>query len=74
VIILHGLEGSSTAPLTAAFAEKFAKLGFAVAAINFRGCSGSPSKKQVSVSIQTLEYMLLSLHVTTTYGHRVYDA
>jgi predicted alpha/beta-fold hydrolase len=59
VIILHGLEGSSTAPLTAAFAEKFAKLGFAVAAINFRGCSGSPSKKQVSfIKREHIEYSI----------------
>lgn len=62
VIILHGLEGSSRAPLTAAFSESFGSLGFSVAAINFRGCSGTPSKKQYHLGYtDDLKYLVPEL-------------
>ncbi|CAM9608442.1 unnamed protein product [Ectocarpus sp. 6 AP-2014] len=47
VLVLHGLEGSSTAPLTKRFSNVYTKNGFDVAALNFRGCSGQLSKYPV---------------------------
>ncbi|CAN0374571.1 unnamed protein product [Pylaiella littoralis] len=44
VLVLHGLEGSSTAPLTKRFSSVFTRNGFDVAALNFRGCSGELSR------------------------------
>lgn len=40
VVLLHGLESSSTQPLTKRFAQVFSRRGYDVAAVNFRGCSG----------------------------------
>eukprot|EP00903_Cladosiphon_okamuranus_P020831 g19131.t1 len=47
VLVLHGLEGSSTAPLTKRFSSVFTRNGFDVAALNFRGCSGEHSRYPV---------------------------
>ncbi|CAM9706863.1 unnamed protein product, partial [Laminaria digitata] len=44
VLVLHGLEGSSTAPLTKRFSSVYVRNGFDVAALNFRGCSGELGK------------------------------
>eukprot|EP00752_Nemacystus_decipiens_P003301 g3055.t1 len=65
VLVLHGLEGSSTAPLTKRFSSLFAKNGFDVAALNFRGCSGELSKYPVGYHLgftDDLLYVIEEIH------------
>ncbi len=40
IILCHGLEGSSDSTYIKEFANAFSKLGFDIAAVNYRGCSG----------------------------------
>lgn len=44
VIILHGLEGSSTRPYVMGMANHFNKNGWDAAAVNLRGCSGEMNR------------------------------
>jgi hypothetical protein len=44
LVISHGLEGSSAAAYVRGIAAAAARRGFAVAAWNFRGCSGEPNR------------------------------
>jgi len=44
LVICHGLEGSSRAPYVRGLAARAAARGLAVAALNFRGCSGAPNR------------------------------
>lgn len=44
LIILHGLEGSSRAPYVVSMARAAREAGYAVAALNFRGCSGEMNR------------------------------
>jgi len=44
LVVSHGLEGSSTAPYVRGLAARAARHGLAVAAWNFRGCSGVPNR------------------------------
>ena len=44
LVISHGLEGSSQAAYVRGLATAAARRGFAVAAWNFRGCSGEPNR------------------------------
>ncbi|HET9597189.1 MAG TPA: alpha/beta fold hydrolase [Anaeromyxobacteraceae bacterium] len=44
VVALHGLEGSSRSPYVRRLAAAAQARGLAVAALNFRGCSGSPNR------------------------------
>mgnify|MGYP001160926513 FL=1 len=43
-IILHGLEGDSHAPYVKSMARSFQRSGYAVGALNLRGCSGKPNR------------------------------
>lgn len=43
-IILHGLEGDSGAPYVKSMARAFGRAGYAVGALNLRGCSGEPNR------------------------------
>ena len=43
-VVCHGLEGSSRSPYVRHFALRAQMAGFAVAALNFRGCSGAPNR------------------------------
>ncbi|CAM9232937.1 unnamed protein product [Ascophyllum nodosum] len=43
-VLTHGLESTSTAPLTARMALAFQRQGFRVAVLCFRGCSGEDNK------------------------------
>ncbi len=43
-IILHGLEGNSQAPYVKSMARAFGRSGYAVGALNLRGCSGEPNR------------------------------
>ena len=47
VVLMHGLESCSTAPLTIRQAKSFIEAGFDVAAVNFRGCSKDENGEQV---------------------------
>ena len=44
LVVSHGLEGSSRAPYVRGLAAAAARRGLAVAAWNFRGCSGEPNR------------------------------
>jgi predicted alpha/beta-fold hydrolase len=44
VVALHGLEGSSRSPYVRRLAAAALARGLAVAALNFRGCSGAPNR------------------------------
>jgi len=44
LVVSHGLEGSSRAPYARGLAAEAARRGLAVAAWNFRGCSGTPNR------------------------------
>jgi uncharacterized protein len=44
LVICHGLEGSSRATYVRGLVGEAAVLGFACAAVNFRGCSGVPNR------------------------------
>lgn len=43
-LVMHGLEGHSQAPYMKAFARSFSRAGYAVGALNLRGCSGEPNR------------------------------
>lgn len=43
-IVVHGLEGDSKAPYVKAMARAFDNAGYAVGALNLRGCSGEPNR------------------------------
>ncbi len=43
-LILHGLEGDSQAPYVKSMARSLGKSGYAVGALNLRGCSGEPNR------------------------------
>ncbi|CAN0405827.1 unnamed protein product, partial [Discosporangium mesarthrocarpum] len=43
-VLTHGLESTSTAPLTSKMALAFQRAGFQVAVVCFRGCSGEDNK------------------------------
>ncbi|KAG5189110.1 Alpha/Beta hydrolase protein [Tribonema minus] len=61
VVLLHGLESSSTQPLTKRIAEAFANRGYDVAAVNFRGCSGELNVKPLGYHLgytDDLEFIL----------------
>ena len=45
-LILHGLEGDSQAPYVKALARSFDRAGYAVGALNLRGCSGEPNRSK----------------------------
>jgi predicted alpha/beta-fold hydrolase len=44
LVISHGLEGSSSAAYVRGLASAASRRGFAIAAWNFRGCSGEPNR------------------------------
>ena len=44
IIIIHGLEGSSHRHYVVSLANQFKDIGFDVAAINLRSCSGRPNR------------------------------
>ncbi|MCB0310583.1 MAG: alpha/beta fold hydrolase [Bdellovibrionales bacterium] len=44
-LLCHGLEGSSRSVYILGMARALSKAGWSVAALNFRGCSGSPNTK-----------------------------
>ncbi len=44
LVVCHGLEGSSRAPYVRGLAAAARARGLAVAALNFRGCSGQPNR------------------------------
>jgi hypothetical protein len=43
VVIVHGLQSSSSSPLSVDLGKAYRNKGFDVACINFRGCSGTPN-------------------------------
>ena len=43
-ILCHGLEGNSASKYTRGMANIFSKNGWDVAAMNYRGCSGTPNE------------------------------
>jgi len=45
VLLLHGFEGDAQRPYVVGMAHHFTSLGFDVAAINYRGCSGEPNNQ-----------------------------
>jgi len=45
LVVSHGLEGSSRAPYVRGLAAAASRRGLAVAAWNFRGCSGGPNRR-----------------------------
>jgi predicted alpha/beta-fold hydrolase len=45
VLVLHGLEGSSTAGYVVECLRQAAARGWGAVALNFRGCSGTPNRK-----------------------------
>ncbi len=47
-LLLHGLEGSSQSGYLRVTALRLARAGFAVSALNFRGCSGEPNRARRS--------------------------
>lgn len=44
VVLTHGLEGHARRPYIAGMARAYHRAGFAVCAMNFRGCSGEPNR------------------------------
>ena len=44
VVLTHGLEGHARRPYMAGMARAYHRAGFAVCAMNFRGCSGEPNR------------------------------
>lgn len=44
VVLVHGLEGDTRRPYMVGSAASFAREGYAVCAVNLRGCSGEPNR------------------------------
>ncbi|CAN0404366.1 unnamed protein product, partial [Hapterophycus canaliculatus] len=68
VLVLHGLEGSSTAPLTKRFSSVYTRNGFDVAAVNFRGCSGELSNFPVGYHLGFTADLLHVVRERSTYN------
>ncbi len=64
-IVLHGLESTSWALLPRSMAKAYAKRGFDVLALNFRGCCGTDNLKPYSYHLgftDDLAYVVRRLH------------
>lgn len=55
VVLLHGLEGSTTRPYMVAMSNGLTRRGFRVAALNFRGCGGRVHRSRESYHAGRIE-------------------
>jgi len=74
VIILHGLEGSSSRPYMRAMANHLNQSGFQTVAMNFRGCSGEPNRSRITYHAgkyddleQVIHWVIQTLHPPTLH-------
>eukprot|EP00980_Cylindrotheca_fusiformis_P003705 scaffold821_cov122-Cylindrotheca_fusiformis.AAC.9 len=74
VIIIHGLQANSDSPLVHDMAEAFINVGMGAACMNFRGCSGEPSRTARSYHLGFTEDLeQLVSYVNSRYpGKRIY--
>lgn len=64
-ILLHGLEGNTARSYMKGAARALADKGWNVAALNFRGCSGTPNRKYYTYNAgrtADLEFLIAHLH------------
>ncbi|CAM9867794.1 unnamed protein product, partial [Discosporangium mesarthrocarpum] len=65
VVLMHGLESSSTAPMTQRFSRVFSQRGFDVAAVNFRGCGSDLGKNPIGYHLgftDDLQFIIEEIH------------
>ncbi len=62
VVLTHGLEGHARRPYMAGMARAYHRAGYAVCAMNFRGCSGEPNRHLRSYHIGETEDLAAVLH------------
>ena len=70
-VLTHGLEGHARRPYMAGMARAYARAGYAVCAMNFRGCSGEPNRHLRSYHIGETEDLAQTIrHALARTGAR----